>query len=213
MSDLVRSMIPRTMSCFLLTGATASGTSSIMISPLISSMIPKKRLAPSMSPSIRRVVTILLSSPTESASPRTHGPAGTPISEKEGTRPSATMDARMAASEYSMSASWTGPKSTRRDPAGRRSLTASLITDAGPEKSSPTCIAWIVLLLNLMTLREPAMAVSLSFSIPSSSSAAERMLSENPCMPRVFVSALLILEGGVEASAEISGERALVNPL
>ena len=193
MSDLVRSMIPRTMSCFI-------EHHDLSADLLHDSEEAPRALHISVHQAGRDDPPELTYGIGQSQDPWSRG--NPDLGEKEGTRLSATMDARMAASEYSMSASWTGPKSTRRDPAGRRSVTASLISEAGPEKSSPTCIAWIVLLLSLMIMREPAMAASLSFSIPSSSSAAERMLSENPCMPRVFVSALLI-----------SGERALVNPL
>ncbi|MBR6204932.1 MAG: hypothetical protein IKQ60_07830 [Candidatus Methanomethylophilaceae archaeon] len=72
MSERVRSMIPLAMSCFLLTGATGSATSSIIIRSWTSSISANMRLAPSRSPSMSFDMTMRLSSPSQSHAPSTH---------------------------------------------------------------------------------------------------------------------------------------------
>jgi hypothetical protein len=80
MSERVLSMIPLAASCFLLTGAIASGMSRDMTMACIPSITENRRSADFTSPFMRPDITMRLISPSQSQSPRSQADGVTPRS-------------------------------------------------------------------------------------------------------------------------------------
>ena len=174
MSERVLSMTPLAMSCFLLTGATESAMSSCMICSWMSSMMEKRRLAPSMSPSMSLAMTMRLISPSQSQAPRIHDEGVIPRASWSGTGDPAVRERSITASEYSHMQSWTGPPD-RTDGFAAVETSESIIErmDSISSDGSPSVwMAWIALLDRRMIALDSLMASSLSFSTEASASAA-----------------------------------------